>query len=236
MSREVWASDLPGDIADALEEFKTRSIEAFGDSLRSLLLFGSAAEGRLRATSDVNLLMVFSNIPLDRVEQWRGDVGTLVAAADLKPLVLLEDEITAAADAFAVKYFDILHRRRVLHGADPFASMTISNDALRRRVSQVLLNLAMRLRQTLLLHNDFARTHALADAIGPLRASAVALRETAGQPPMAPREALLELASRHGAAALVERMQTLRIDGDPVTPDSMRLLGELIAFIRAIEP
>ena len=235
-NRAAWASDLPGDIADVLEEFTTRSIAAFGDSLKSLLLFGSAAEGRLRATSDVNVLMVFSGVPLDRVEGWRADVETLAAAADLKPLVLLEDEIAVAAEAFAVKYFDILHRRRVLHGADPFASLTISDDALRRRVAQVLLNLAMRLRHSLLLHNDYARTRALTDAVGPLRASAVALQETSGQAPSAPREALLALAAKHGATSLIERMQVLREKGDPVTADSMRLLGELIGFIRAISP
>lgn len=229
-------SDLPDDVAAALAEFTATSVASFGHSLKSILLFGSAAEGRLRATSDVNVLMVFSRIELGKVEHWRGEVETLAAAIDLKPLVLLEDEITAAVDAFAVKYFDILHRRRVLHGADPFASLTISPDALRRRVSQVLLNLAMRLRQTLLLHNDHARTHALVDAIGPLRASAVALQELAGETPLAPRESLLALAAKHGATPLVERMQALRISGDPVTADSMQLLATLIDFVRTIAP
>ncbi len=235
-NREAWANDLPVDVADALEEFNARSVDAFGDSLKSILLFGSAAEGRMRATSDVNVLMVFTRIDVGRVEAWRDEVASLVAAIDLKPLVLLEDEIAAAADAFAVKYFDILHRRRVLHGSDPFESLKISDEALRRRVSQVLLNLTLRLRQSLLLHNDAARTHALVDAVGPLRATAVALQELSGQPQTPPREALLALASAHGATALIERMQVLRENGDPVTADSMRLLGELIDFIRAIAP
>jgi predicted nucleotidyltransferase len=235
-NREVWGADLPADVADALEEFKARSIEAFGASLKSILLFGSAAEGRMRATSDVNVLMVFTQVDLDRVEAWRSDVASLVAAVDLKPLFLLEDEIAAAAEAFAVKYFDILHRRRVLHGTDSFATLTISDEALRRRVSQVLLNLTLRLRHSLLLHNDAARTHALVDAVGPLRATAVALQEISRQPQTAPREALLALATQHGATALIERMQVLREKGDPVTADSMKLLGELIGFVRAITP
>ena len=71
MNRELWGSDLPADIADALDEFKTRSVESFGEALKSILLFGSAAEGRLRATSDVNVLMVFTRIELDRVKEWR---------------------------------------------------------------------------------------------------------------------------------------------------------------------
>jgi predicted nucleotidyltransferase len=234
--REVWGSDLPVDVVDALDEFASASIDTFGDTLKSILLFGSAAEGRMRATSDVNVLMVFSGIDVARVEAWRAQVESLAAAIDLKPLVLLEDEIAAAAEAFAVKYFDILHRRRVLHGSDPFASLSISKEALGRRVQQVLLNLALRLRQSLLLHNDHARTRDLVDAVGPLRASAVALRELSGLPALPPKDALLELASQHDAKALVERMQALREKGDPVTPDSMRLLAQLIDFARVIAP
>jgi len=235
-SNEIWSRDLPPDIAATLDEFRAKSVEAFGDSLKSILLFGSAAEGRLRATSDVNVVMVFSHLDLDRVKTWRPQVEVLVAAIDLQPLFLLEDEIAAAAEAFAVKYFDILHRRRVLHGTDPFATLKISDEALQRRVSQVLLNLALRLRHTLLLGNDAGRTHALVDAIGPLRASAVALQELARQPLSEPREALLSLAAAYGATVLIEQLQALRISGDPVVADSTRLLGELIAFIRAFQP
>jgi predicted nucleotidyltransferase len=236
VSNELWNRDLPADIAATLEEFRAKSVEAFGDSLKSLLLFGSAAEGRLRATSDVNIVMVFSHLDLDRVKVWRAEVSVLVAAIDLQPLILLEDEIAAAADAFAVKYFDIVHRRRVLHGSDPFANLEISDEALKRRVSQVLLNLALRLRHTLLLGNDAARARALVDAIGPLRATAIALQETKHQPLTEPREALLGLAAQHGATVLIEQLQALRISGDPVVPDSTRLLSELIAFIRALQP
>lgn len=235
-SSDLWNRDLPPDIAATLDEFRAKTVEAFPDSLKSILLFGSAAEGRLRATSDVNLVMVFSRLDIDRVKIWRSEVELLVAAINLQPLILLEDEIAAASEAFAVKYFDILHRRRVLHGSDPFATLSISDEALQRRVSQVLLNLAMRLRQTMFLGNDAGRTHALVDAIGPLRASAMALQELARQPRTEPREALLSLAAAHGATALIEQLQALRTSGDPVVAESTRLLAELITFIRAIQP
>lgn len=235
-SGELWKADLPADIADTLAGFRACSVEVFGAELKSLLLFGSAAEGRLRATSDVNIVMVFSRLDLERVRTWRLQVELLVAAIDLQPLILLEDEIAAASEAFAVKYFDILHRRRVLHGTDPFAALQISDEALQRRVSQVLLNLALRLRHTMLLGNDASRARALVDAIGPLRATAVALQELRRQPLTEPREALLGLSAQHDAGALIEQLQALRISGDPVVPDSTRLLSELIAFIRALQP
>ena len=45
-------------IVDALESFVASARGTFADDLRCVVLFGSAAEDRLRATSDVNLIVV----------------------------------------------------------------------------------------------------------------------------------------------------------------------------------
>ena len=42
---------------------------------------------------------------------------------------------------------DIRARHRVLHGSDPFAALRIDAAELRRRLREVLLNLALRLRE-----------------------------------------------------------------------------------------
>jgi hypothetical protein len=47
--------DLPPVVGAILEEFVAALDQAMGPQLESVILFGSAAEGRLRATSDVNL-------------------------------------------------------------------------------------------------------------------------------------------------------------------------------------
>jgi predicted nucleotidyltransferase len=41
-----------------IDEFVAAARDAFGDQLVSVVLYGSAAEGALRATSDVNVLVV----------------------------------------------------------------------------------------------------------------------------------------------------------------------------------
>ena len=46
--------DLPDVVARVLDDFVAAAREAFGDDLVSIVLFGSAAEGALRATSDVS--------------------------------------------------------------------------------------------------------------------------------------------------------------------------------------
>ena len=51
MGEAGGAGDLPPGLATLLEA----AVLHLGPTLRSVVLFGSAAEGRLRATSDVNL-------------------------------------------------------------------------------------------------------------------------------------------------------------------------------------
>ena len=68
-------SALPQDVSQALDSFVASAKEAFGEDLVSLVLFGSAAEGRMRATSDVNLMIVlarFDPVKADRVRLSRG--------------------------------------------------------------------------------------------------------------------------------------------------------------------
>ena len=47
---------LPGDVARVLDDFVAAVRDAFGDQLESAVLYGSGAEGALRATSDVNVV------------------------------------------------------------------------------------------------------------------------------------------------------------------------------------
>ena len=51
--------DVPEATAHAVANFVDAVLQAFGDDLRSVVLYGSGAEGRLRASSDVNLLLVY---------------------------------------------------------------------------------------------------------------------------------------------------------------------------------
>jgi hypothetical protein len=49
---------LPANVATVLTNFLDEARDTLGDDLVSAVLFGSAAEARLTATSDVNLILV----------------------------------------------------------------------------------------------------------------------------------------------------------------------------------
>jgi predicted nucleotidyltransferase len=188
---------LPEVVAKNLQQFVSAAKESLGSDLRSIVLYGSAAEGRLRATSDVNLLVVMAAWNPARLDAIREPLRNAHAAIALSAMFVVEGELPAVAEAFAVKFADITHRRRILSGSDPFAGLSISRSAEITRLRQVLLNLLMRMRERYLsvsLREEQA-ARVLAQVSGPLRASAAALLELSGKPASSPKAALETVAA-----------------------------------------
>src|SRR5690348_7904854 len=116
---------LPEAVERALGSFLDAAKQAFGADLVSVVLFGSGAEQNLRPTSDVNILLVLKGFDQAKADQLREPLRFAHAAIELNAMFMLEAEVPAAMEAFAVKFSDILHRHRVLHGSDPFAHVTV---------------------------------------------------------------------------------------------------------------
>lgn len=126
MTPTAPAPALSPTVARVLDDFVAQAREAFGEALRSVVLFGSAAEGRLRATSDVNVILVLTAFEAARADRLREAYRVAEAAIRLQAMFLLSSEVEGAASAYAAKFDDVLRRRRVLHGDDPFAALTLS--------------------------------------------------------------------------------------------------------------
>ena len=202
---------LPEEIQRHLDIFVAAAQTAFGADLAAAVLFGSAADGQLRATSDVNLLLLLKRFTPASADALRGPLRLAHAAIDLQVMFLLESELPQAADAFAVKFADIIARHRVLHGVDPFASLHTSRDAVLRRLRQVLLNqqLRMRERYMLLSLTEEQLAGAIADAAGPLRSAAVSLAQLEGKSAQSGKQALEAFVDQLGDPALRAALHTM---------------------------
>jgi len=187
------AKDLPPTVATILQEFIATLAATM--TLESVILFGSAAEGRLRSTSDVNLLVIASEWTLEQLDAVRLTLRSGSEAAGLTVMFLKSAEVAAAVESFAVKFADIKARHRVLFGRSPFDSLQITRDSALRRVQQVLLNLELRLRERYVVEGDHEERleQLIADATGPLRASAATLVNLQDGRTLAPKAALEEL-------------------------------------------
>ena len=190
-------NSLPPNVASVLSEFVEQARSAFANDLRAVVLYGSGAEGKLRATSDVNLLLVLSAFDQKKADELREPLRRAQAAIRLRAMFLLESELRPAMEAFAVKFADIMRRRRVLYGDDPFAGITISRDDAIFRLKQTLLNLTLRLREAYIARGlrEEQLVAMIADMAGPLRSCAATLLELEGRPVESSKEALFQVAA-----------------------------------------
>jgi predicted nucleotidyltransferase len=197
-------STLPLDVEQSLELFVEAAKNAFGADLKSVVLFGSAASGALRATSDVNLLLVLQRFTQDSADRLREPLRLAHATVQLHPMFLLEGEVGDAVEAFAVKFSDIVFRHRVLFGADPFGGVGATRESLKRRIGQVLLNLQLRLRERYIALSlrEEQLAHLIADAAPPLRSAAAAILQLEGQTEPTSKQALEHLVHEAGATDL----------------------------------
>ena len=204
-------ADLPPDVAQGIDAFVAAAKAALEDDLASVVLFGSAAEGRMRATSDVNMLVVLARFSKDRIDRLREPLRLAHATIRLETMLILEDELAAATEAFAVKFADIGARHRVLAGRDVVANLRPSRAASLNRLKPVLLNFILRSREryAMVSLREEQLVPLVADAAGPLRAAAELILELEGRPAPSPKEALERLATELDANAWREPLALL---------------------------
>jgi predicted nucleotidyltransferase len=189
-------SKLPAATEQLLGNLVEAAKQCFQDDLKSIVLFGSGAEGRLRITSDLNLLVVLRNFEKSRVDSFREPLRVANVAGHASAMFVLEAELPAAADAFAVKFDDIGRRRRVLFGDDVIAGLSVPRAAKIGRLKQVLLNLSLRLRERYAAASlrEEQLAGVIAETAGPLRSAAATLLDLEGQKAATPKEALEKFA------------------------------------------
>jgi|SRR3974390_963497 len=232
---------LPANVRQILVDFLANAQRAFGEDLLSAVLFGSAADGALRKSSDVNLILILKRYEPTQAQQLRSHLAAAEAAILLRVMFLVQDEIPAACEAFAQKFSDILRRRAVLLGPDPFVGVSIPRAAQVRRLRQVLLNLLLRLREIYAAHESGSRLSLsmLADSSGALRSSAVLLLVLEGRDAVKPKQALIQLAELlapgkfSGALAKLSQLRETAALSSADAHDVMIAMIELATAMRA---
>jgi predicted nucleotidyltransferase len=191
---------LPSNVASVLSTFLSVARNALASDLVSAVLFGSAAEGKLGPTSDVNLLLVLRTFAPDKIRRLRDAFLTAEAAIKLRVMFVLEDELSSAAELFAQKFADMLRRHRTVFGEDVLGSLKVARQSEVFRLRQILLNLVLRLRESCIARGQRREqvAHILADMLGPLRAACATLLELEGGPASDSTAALVSVAASFG--------------------------------------
>lgn len=202
-------ADLPQEVQATLLDLVPRIIEAI-PGVSSIVLFGSAAEGRMRQVSDVNLVVMAQHFN-QGFEKIHRDLNLAHAATQIKIMFLADAELARASELFAVKFQDIKRRHRVLSGVDPFVNLEINRSAIAFRLRQTLMNLILRHRALFAMngHQADRLTRTIAEIAGPLRSIAAAFMSLQGKD-LSPRQALIELAATMDASFAVSQISNAR--------------------------
>ncbi len=207
MEADLRVNEMEG----VLSELVDAARQCFAADLVLAALYGSAAEDRLRPGSDVNVLFVLESFDAAKADAFRPALRTAHAALRVQVMILLCAELSAASELFAVKFNDIRTRHRMLHGPDLLKELVIDEAELKRRLREVLLNLAMRLREryAMVSLREEQLVTVIADAAPPLRASAMALLKLRGVEASSLRVALETVVAGTGNAAFSAAVATL---------------------------
>lgn len=136
-------------MAMTLEDLIGQLQSAYGDALRSVVLYGSAVAGEhIAKKSDYNVLVVLDRVPLDKLAAVGAVLRAWGEAGNPSPMTFTEAEWRSSSDVFPMEYADILERHRVLYGTDPCNGVTVSKSDLRLEVEQQALGKLLHLRRS----------------------------------------------------------------------------------------
>ncbi|HTS28262.1 MAG TPA: hypothetical protein VMH81_20455 [Bryobacteraceae bacterium] len=131
-----------------LNQLVERLKKAYGESLVSVVLYGSAAADDHQAKfSDFNVLCVLNQITRDELARSEEVFGWWRERGNPSPLLLTEQEIAASTECFPMEFTDIRRYRRVLFGKDVAGELEVDNRFYRAQVEHELRAKLLRLRQ-----------------------------------------------------------------------------------------
>ena len=131
---------LPDKSHQAVIKFAKSLIEAFGDKLYSLLLFGSAAQSVgenidsfKEGASDINTVIILDSVTTNDLNMI-GNIGRKFKKSGLAiPLVFKRGHVPSSLDTFPLEFSDMKQNHILLHGTDPLAEVEIETKNLRHQ-------------------------------------------------------------------------------------------------------
>jgi hypothetical protein len=138
-----------------LEELVSQLRGAYGTTLKSVVLYGSAVAGEhIAKKSDYNVLVILDAVPLDRLAAVGAVLRAWGEAGNPAPMTFTSAEWKSSSDVFPMEYADILERHKVLFGEDPTTGVSVSRADLRLQVEQQALGKLLHMRRAAMAAGD----------------------------------------------------------------------------------
>ncbi len=145
-------------MAMTLDELVSQLKAAYGPTLQSVMLYGSAVAGEhIAKKSDYNVLVILDAVPLDRLAAVGAILRSWGEAGNPPPMMFTASEWRSSSDVFPMEYADILEHHRVLYGSDQTEGISVSRSDLRLQVEQQALGKLLHLRRGAMAAGDDTR-------------------------------------------------------------------------------
>jgi len=232
-----------------LDELVSQLRAAYGDGLRCVVLYGSAAGGEhIKNRSDYNVLVIADSLAPETLRAASAVSRAWHEAGNPAPLTLTTSEWRGSADIFPMEYADILERHRVLHGQSPFDGIRVDVRDLRLQLEREAMGKLLRLRQGVLASGGDAKRQLelLTASVSAILVIFRALIRLHASTPPADNVALSEAAARIGRfdaepfARVVRHVRSeAKLSGDDapaVLAGYLHGVEQLVAYLNRYEP
>jgi len=134
-----------------LEQLAAQLSAAYGDGLRAVAVYGSAARGdRLTKTTNLNVLVVVDAIGMEHLQRESAVAAAWKEAGHPPPLTLTLQEWRSSADVFPMEYADILAHHKLVRGTLPLDGITVNRRDLRLQLEHESMSKLLRLRHAVM--------------------------------------------------------------------------------------
>lgn len=127
----------------------------FGENLKAVVLYGSAARGEYHPRySDYNLLVLLDHFDLPSFKKTAKVIRAWTKAGNPPPLLFTWDRLQRSQDVFPIELLEMKEHHRVLYGENPFKDVEIRSENLRLELERELKTNLIKLREHYLLTAD----------------------------------------------------------------------------------
>jgi hypothetical protein len=220
-----------------LDQLVSDLLEAQGDNLASVVLYGATATAEDDHRSDHNVLVVLRTADFDDLRSCSRALTRWREAGEPPPVVFTAEELESAADVFPIEFLQMEQARKVLHGSDPFASLKISSENLRHQTEYDLRTKFIQLRRLYIARSPTGKDliNLMIDSFGSFAALFRAvLILNAQEPPVTKAEAVQATANLLNLD--VEPFEwILKMKGKGAAPASFEVERMFAAYLKEIE-
>ena len=188
-----------------LDELVNQLKLAYGSSLRSVVLYGSAVAGEhVAKKSDYNVLVVVDAITIGNLRSAAAIATAWAGDGNPPPMTFTTAEWRSSSDIFPMEYADILERHRLLYGEAPFEGIGVARGDLRLQVEYQAMGKLLQLRQAVMAAGGDAKNQIalLEDSLSTMMVIFRGVARLSGETPPQDYEALAKMvAARAGLSA-----------------------------------